>query len=60
MNNSNLIQDTVTRNAVKKIEDYINRIESIQHISTPSDASDELRVVIQAINKITNSFKRRT
>ena len=59
MNNSNLIQDKATRSAIKQIEDFVNRIEGIQHISTPPDASEELRIVIQAVNKITNSFKRR-
>lgn len=58
MNNSNLIQDIPTRNAIKRLEEFMKRIEGIQKIAVPHDASPELRVTIQTINKITNNFKR--
>ena len=57
--NSNLIKDNATREAVKKLEDALKAFENIQPISVPSGADDTTRVIIQTINKITNSFKRK-
>ena len=60
MNNSNLIKDTSTRNAIKQLEDTINRIELISTIKIPHDADETTKLIIKAINKITNSYKRKT
>lgn len=60
MNNSNLIKDIATRNAVKKLEGFITRIESVAPLKVPFDADDTTRLIIQAINKITNNQKRNT
>jgi hypothetical protein len=59
MNNSNLIKDNTTRNAIKKLEEVVNRLEAINSISIPTDADDNTRLIIQTLNKITNSFKRK-
>lgn len=59
MSRSNNIQDTATREAVKEIEMFMKSIESIQPIKVPDTADETTRVIIQSINKITNSFKRR-
>lgn len=59
MNNGNLIKDNTTRNAIKKLEEVVNRLEAINSISIPTDADDNTRLIIQTLNKITNSFKRK-
>ena len=59
MNNSNLIKDNATRNAVKSLEDTLTRIELINPIKIPSDADETTKLIIKAINKITNSYKRK-
>ena len=53
--NSNLIKDMATREAVKKLEDKLRKIENIKQL--PQDAS--LEEVIKAVNKISDSLKRR-
>ncbi len=58
MNSSNLIKDSATRTAVKELETALNRLEKIQAIKVPDGADDTTRVIIQAINAITNSLKR--
>lgn len=52
---SNLIKDTATRNAVSDLEKTIKRLESIKQL--PADAT--LKQIIDTINKITNSLKRK-
>lgn len=53
--NSRQIKDTATRNAVKTLEDKIKIIEDIKQL--PADAS--IKQVVDTINKITNSLKRK-
>lgn len=55
MSRSNLIQDTPTRESVKELERVIERLEKIKQL--PADASNKL--IIDTINKITNSIKRK-
>ena len=52
---ANTIQDNKTRNAIQDVNKKLKRIEQINQL--PSDAS--LKDVIDTINKITNSMKRR-
>lgn len=52
---SNLIKDTATRNAVSDIEDVINKLERIKQL--PADTT--LKQLVDTINKITNSLKRK-
>lgn len=53
--NSNLIRDMATREAVKKLEEEIRRINNIPTLSHDASLID----VIDAINKITKSLKRK-
>lgn len=55
MKKSNLIKDAATRNAVSDLETVIKRLENIKQL--PADASNKL--IIDTINKITNSIKRK-
>jgi hypothetical protein len=55
MSNSNLIQDRQTRDAVKELEKFKDDISKIK----PLSADSSLKQVIDTINKITNSIKRR-
>lgn len=62
MNNSILIQDNIVRKSIKDIEDKINRIEDIQQLQKIQGSSvgvDDFNRLIDTINKITNSMKRR-
>ena len=55
MKKSNLIKDTATRNAVADLERITERLESIKQL--PANAT--LKQVVDTINKITNSLKRK-
>ena len=55
MSNTTLVKDIATRNSLKKIEKSLSRIENIKQLS--SDSS--LKEIIDTINKITDSLKRR-
>jgi hypothetical protein len=60
MRNSTRVQDVATRKAISDIEDVINKIEAISALAVPSDADETTKRIIHTINKITNSYKRRT
>ena len=53
--NSNLILDRATREAVKKLEEEARRVKSVKQLSQDASLVD----IINAINKITDSLKRR-
>lgn len=55
MDKGRLITDKATRDAIIKLESKINAINAIKQLQ--SDAS--LKEVIDTINKITNSLKRK-
>lgn len=55
MNKSNLVKDYTTREAIKELERTLQKVERVPQL--PSDAS--LKEVIDTINKITNSLKRK-
>jgi hypothetical protein len=60
MKNSIMITDAATRKAISDIEDVINKIEAISALAIPSTADETTKRIIHTINKITNSYKRKT
>lgn len=55
MSSSNLIKDRPTREAIKSLEEERRRLDRVK----PLPQSASLTDVINAINKITNSIKRK-
>ena len=55
MDNSNLIKDNATREAIKDIERTLDSITNIPQLSQEAT----LKEVIVILNKITNNIKRR-
>lgn len=59
MKKSNLIKDSATRNAVRDLEVFVESLTNIKPLAVPATADDTTRLIIQSINKIIDSFKRR-
>lgn len=55
MNKSNLVKDYPTRIAIKELEKTLQKVDRVPQL--PANAS--LKEVIDTINKITNSLKRK-
>lgn len=56
MINYSLIKDPEVRKAINELEKRINRIESIPQLPRTSSTGS----IVDAINKITNSLKRKS